>query len=530
MSSPSHTFPAARAPLVLRHTLALAICLLLPFTVHLVHLLNDFYARGADLCDTGLFATILWRPDLTLSLPSAFVDSENGRSLCALSIAPGFLSTHVSPWFAVMGLPTHFLDVGQNLWFSLVHAGMLSLLGGIAWIVLRQASTAERALPVAAMLALSLAFAFNGVVLASLQFPHFELLIPGVVLLAVLVLAERGLPLALAVIAAGMLLREDVGLHVAALAGTLALARVLDGGALRTQSRLIGLAIGGILMSIASMALQKALGGGGGLDRIYLGSPPFAHLDMQIMTDRLYAFWMDRAYVHVLLLGAVVHACWRRSWVPLAAAASCIPWTVLHLMAVKEAPAMFWTYYAFPWIAAYLWPILGERFIHEQTAPGRRFTANSGAAVWVTATLLVASAVGTPFYTLRNLVVNAIPSPSLMQAGKIEAFLRDALAHSSFENIIVAYHAAAVVPRHVSLEQVWTEPQVPEGDAVLLHERYTRPPRVGSLTRFGMKHCVSLPGTPWLLATRDTPPIDLVKSYDLQTRPLPHCDGTTAGR
>lgn len=513
------------------HATALLASFMVPFVVHASILANLFYERGTALCDTGLFASVLWQPTWKQTLPAAVVDLSAGSTMCALNLSDTYLSTHLAPWFWVLGAPSHLLPIGPTGWFTLVHGALMALIGVMGWKVVQRTALEQGAIGQVPAWLLGQIFAFNGIVLVSVAFPHFELLIPCAVLAVLLVLPREGLRVALPLLVLAQCLREDVGLHTAAFALAIGTARLLDGGRLREQRDLLLVAASGIVLSLVAMTLQRLVfGGGGSLEKIYIGTPPWGHLDAALVLERLRFMLTERGYVLILFPVAVVHAHWRRSWVPLAALASCLPWLLLHLLAVKREPATLYMYYAFPVMAAYLWPLVGEAYI--RTTASSLSTLSRSRHRWrgaLTACLLmlVLSTLATPFYTIRFLGHHALPRSGTLNASLTERFLDQAVDDATLGIVLLDTYSGALRPTLLPYSRIWDDDLKPRGDSLIFHAKWARRPTwAGSLATAGMKDCYGLPGTPFRLATRLDRPEVLIASFALTSLPLATCDGT----
>jgi hypothetical protein len=345
----------------------MAAAFLVPAVLAVNYTLNYYYGFGASVWDAGYFAWL----------------STNSASLMLPSppcMGGSYLVHHVAPIFSLFAalysvLPFHlpppaYFALTQGAWHGILGAAMawcaLACLPGRPW----------------AALALALACAGNGIVLAMLGFPHYEIAIPALLASAlVLRLAPpaRGgawvwiLPLLLL-----LTIREDAGFHAAGIFGCLALWRLMffpspsplwggpGWGAAgiypQTQAAITELTVAliGAACSVADLLLQKHLfpNATSSLTNLYLGTPAFAHLTPGMIADRALRLLAFRNYVWAPLLLTAVVAALRRDARLLIGGVACLPWYMLNVVAISPQIGLMVSYYSFPMMIALLWPLL----------------------------------------------------------------------------------------------------------------------------------------------------------------------------
>lgn len=218
---------------------------------------------------------------------------------------------------------------------------------------------------------LSVLSAFNGVALASIGFPHPEIGIPAMLLLA-LASYYRQEPVRFGMfLALGLSLREDAGLHYFGLFFLLFLWSCLPekaGG--EGKPRSIYLAIGAICLAYAGLVIlaQRVFFQPEDLlSTIYLGSPPFAHVTWDVIMHKL------RAHASVLYVSAPLGLTlgiflFRRDALLLVGFLSTVPWLVLSFFAPSFLASALTSYYSFPVIVGILWPAITYRIRGERPA------------------------------------------------------------------------------------------------------------------------------------------------------------------
>ncbi len=312
----------------------------LPFLLATSYTLNVFYTEGAPVWDAGWFAWLAAHATgWTLPNPPA--------------IGGDFLAIHVSPIFVLLSAAKSILPLLPDaVWFALTQGLWFGLLGLAAALSLP---------PLAAVLT-----AFNGIVLATIGFPHIEIAMPALLFLAI-VLRARGawfLPVLLVMAC----VREDAALHAALAFAALA---VLRARALRS----IGAGFPDFVVTLlclgagfAALALQHTLpGGGAALSGTYLGTPPLAHVDGAFLQDRLHYLFKDRAYVWGPLLLLALVAMSRRDLRLGMGVLICLPWLALSLVAQSHQAGEMWSYYSVPVMVGLCWPMLMAASFDDRT-------------------------------------------------------------------------------------------------------------------------------------------------------------------
>ena len=333
-----------------RRSLRLLVVCLPPFVTFVVvaniHL-NHFYTDGAAFADSAWFSYLA-----SSSVPP---DMANPAPI------PGqFFTTHVSPifWLYTVVSRTLLFPLNEVVRFSLFQA---------AWAAAMTSGLqlgARRHLPSAAAALAAVVLTFNGVVVAILAFPHIELAIPAALILFLGLRVDPGssVPPAVAwiVLGLGLTVREDAGLHYFGLLATAAVLYRLV-GARERASDLVRPAAVCVGYGVVAVALQKVVTAGDDgpnlLRTLYLGDPPYAHLTIGLLRERLGFLLTEKPFlfVPVLLVSPVVM--WLRAWVGLAGLLAALPWSIFMVTALAPHVGAFETYYAFPLAACLVWPL-----------------------------------------------------------------------------------------------------------------------------------------------------------------------------
>ncbi|MGH7155510.1 MAG: hypothetical protein ACREF3_16405, partial [Acetobacteraceae bacterium] len=274
-----------------------AIIVLISATLYLLNVsynLHCFYVRGAG-DDSGWFA---WLASNARSWPMRNPDVIGGN----------YLSIHMSTIFFVSSVllqPLSDLPVAVRFCF------FISLWAPLLWLAVFLLLDRFAAATFSLRIAVSLLLTFNGLALSMLGFPHIEILIPALGLLAIAIWLRAETPAGWAgawiVILLALTVREDAGLHLfltlVALASASAWVRDR-----RTMQRSLALAAVCVTGGILALLVQRLAvpGGGQQLGNVYLGHPAFSHVSIAGLGRRL-AYWATRReYIFLPLLALMV--------------------------------------------------------------------------------------------------------------------------------------------------------------------------------------------------------------------------------
>lgn len=222
----------------------------------------------------------MWRADVALHGAPA-IDARS------------FFGQHFSPLLVPFGLASHLFALDHVQWYAVVvglwHAFTTTV---VAWAVQRVACAYDCRPLTTTLLTLGagLGFALTSLHASFAYLPHPEILIPGLLILALCALAERAYGLASIAVMALFLTREDGGLHLATLSAALALVSVLQD---RRWSRtwllltVLGTAASGFEFWLRPKLATNSFSL---LGIVYLGDPPLAQVSFGETVERLRSF------------------------------------------------------------------------------------------------------------------------------------------------------------------------------------------------------------------------------------------------
>jgi hypothetical protein len=317
-----------------------------PFALFYRLILFHFYVRGSFLLDTGLLASLMWHNTAALTVPP----SVGGFS---------FFEQHVAPVLVLVSAASYLLPLTMPQLFAafvgLCH-GLLAL--ALFWLLVCGYGI-RRGWPLVLAASASVAFAFNGLAIAIVRYPHFETFGAACLLLFFVALVLERRTIAVISFLFGIATREDVGLHAFGFLAVWACVNWLQGVPWRQSRWIIGFAFSGLVYSVSVLLLQHLVFPySSAFIRVYLGDPPWSHVSVGLVANRLLGWvWLHCA----IIFPAIAAVAWSvRGRNPYIAAGyiACIPWAMLHLLAVSDLAGLMFGYYAYPFLIGMAWPWL----------------------------------------------------------------------------------------------------------------------------------------------------------------------------
>jgi len=319
------------------------------FFGYATYVLNNFYRYGATLLDAGLLAGLAWHS--SPGLPAGPV--YGGAS---------FYAYHVSPLMTLLSALSWLLPLSTAQWFALFTGFAQSLLAAAVFWLLWTEYELRRGWRAAAAVGLSILFSFNGLALAQVRYPHFEIMLAASLILFLAAWRRRQWVLAAVFFTLCLICREDAGFHVFAILAVVTVLNRLGGMALHEQKPALMFMASGFAYSVGALVVGHLLfPQQSSFMRIYVGDPPFAHLNSALLSMRFGGLVVYRAYIFLPALCAGIWAILSRNPYIAAGYIAFLPWAVLNLLAKSELAGTLSSYYAFPFLVAMFWPLIGWR-------------------------------------------------------------------------------------------------------------------------------------------------------------------------
>jgi hypothetical protein len=462
-----------------------------PFLAYSFFILDHFYRSGALLNDSGYLAHMMFAGG-----PALLV----GQSVLGNS---SFYAFHVSPLFTLLSFVTQRLPLSVPQLFALYAGACHALLTvGVFWMLTgpyRMRSMGQASL--AGLLALG--FGFNGVALGMIKFPHFEILIPASLILFLIAWSQGRLVIASLFFAVALAVREDAGLQIFALLGMLAvLDRWMGFAGRRERGTIVFLAIGLAYSLAAIMAQRMEFSVTSLLTANYLGDPPFSRLTWQLVLTRFFGYFTYRAYIMLPALCAIAWAAITRNPYIIVGYLAFAPWFVLQLLSVNDAIGTIPYHYAYPFILASFWPLIG---VWVSNRRGRRLTNIRGTIVGFAA-ILAASYVGVARQANPSGadLWHAFTSvPSFREERSVDDAIRVLHdAHAELGRVAVEDGVAALGPDdYAQNETFWLDPPRSADTVIYFPSGYRATAARQLIASENLQYSYSIIGTPIRMAT-----------------------------
>lgn len=318
---------------------------------------NHFYSRGPYLLDASWLASIAYHAGLVPTNPDA------------IQVSRSFFDIHVSPLISLLSTLSAATDMGMVRWYQLTQGTMYAAMVlapcgfGVYW--LHRTSTRRQMVgSMGLCLAVLLATTFSGQVLMCWAYPHFEIMIPVLVNLALVAWASGHRTIAAVCVAAAAGVREDGGLQAAlgffSVASWLWLraCRTGDAGPTRSDARMaLQLAVLGLALGVAAIIAQNLFFDAQGLLRTqYIGNPAFSHLTPETLLRRAFYFFQNCRFIWYPLVLSMALALVVRSSIPVVGWMAYAPWLLFNLLAAADSKAELSVYIGFPFIISMFMP------------------------------------------------------------------------------------------------------------------------------------------------------------------------------
>ncbi len=414
------------------------------------YILNHFYRYGAVMLDTGLLADLAWRDGPML--PARLVYS--GAS---------FYSYHIAPIFVVLSGLSWLAPLSMAQWFA-VFTGVAQALMAVAvfWVLTGEYGL-RRGWRLAGAMALAIAFSFNGLAIAQVRYPHFEVLIASALMLFVVAVHQGRLALAAMFLALALICREDAGFHAFAILFMLVAIRRLKGEPISAQRPALVFMAAAFAYSVAALVVGHVFfPSQSSFARVYLGDPPLSHLTPALLAFRAQGLVVARAYIVLPALVAAAWAILARNPFIVVGYLAFLPWALVNLLANSELAGTLSSYYAFPFLIAAFWPLIGWRL----QPSARAWEPFAGFAAMILVSFTAVSAQHDP--SGAPLWRGFTDPPSLAEQGKVERAM-DAIRadHAALGRLTASDSLVALRPREFQRGETFLEPPPASVDTVL---------------------------------------------------------------
>lgn len=322
------------------------------------HLLFAFYYEGIAYLDGGLFSGLLYHNDWRLKNPVSQDVSFGGT----------FFTTHISPFLIPFTYLSRLLPLTPTEFFAFFMAAAATTYAAAVYIAafyfladqsprLRSIIAAIIAAPGAVILSL------NGITTDIISYPHYELWMPAFMCLFLLAFAYQKRRAAAVCFILLLSVRQDAGFHLSIL--LLAVAAVHHYRAKRNIKAQKG-------VFLAQRELYYWIGGALLYSAVifsFFGRPiQSGHDDFPLFLSRLSSIlFRSDWFFPLLVLGG--WAWLTRNATVFVAAASCLPWVLIHATRESWFLGHLILHYSFPLLPLFFFPFVADRFFPAAAKP-----------------------------------------------------------------------------------------------------------------------------------------------------------------
>jgi hypothetical protein len=397
----------------------------------------NHFAHGPYLWDTGWFSYATYRNGFALPNPPHFRGGY-GRSL------------YTQHFYLLLGLASYLSYLFQTHyhWLAAVMGAIYSLFFVGPFLAMRSLYPGQETLVHAlGSFGIALVFAFNGQVLASIGYPHWEAAISAffILFLALHFLASSRLKWLCLLL--GLMVREDAGLHYTGYFCIILIYEEISKTRILGRRCLLGMLTLCLTWSMAMLTVQRIVYPleSSMFMKYYVGHPPFSHVNAVEMQSRFEKFLRDSSHIYVPFLMILFTALVLRAPAFMMAYVACLPWSLLNLFAgLAPAARTLSLYYSFPLIVGMCWPVFGYRWGRAKNDNYARSAAYAGVMVAALGSTLMLYTVNPP--SVLSLVQNMTQRASLPAAlyeRSSECLKREFLAH---QKMFASFSVAAMFP------------------------------------------------------------------------------------
>lgn len=333
------------------------IAFFLPALIGFNYTANHFYIHGGITQDSAYFAFLTSSvKQWPMENPPWMSGSYFTTHFCIIFYLLSFIYKYLS-FVGIHFTPAIYFSITQGLWMGLMAVAVFYLL-------IRETDRGNKT-KLFLITILSIAAGLNGITLSALGIPHFEIGIPALLVLFFTFHLNGRKILALIVLILGLLTREDSGFHYFGVFILLTFYFCVFYWKPGKKKQILYygvLSIVCFLASVISLVIQKnSAPSHDMLAMIYTGTPPYAHLTWEFVSNRFPFFLNNRLYILIPIVISCGWAFAKRDLLLIVGTLSVIPWIVFSVMSKSDNPGLLTSYYAFPIILMVVWPAISYK-------------------------------------------------------------------------------------------------------------------------------------------------------------------------
>jgi len=469
----------------------LTIVITVPLFAYTTNILHSFYDIGNSFYDAGWSAYLIHDADLQLHNPPSVMDGIS------------WFNFHISPLFQATSALGHLVPL-TRIQFYAAYTGISHTLPAVAvfWLLV-SGYRMTRPVPCAAAALLAVFFSFGGLALAIARFPHFTMFIVGTGMMFLVAVVLRRIGIALFFFVLCLSTREDAGFHLFALLSLLFALQWWRGAPWREQKPTAVFALLALLYSAGAIVLQHVLSSGNHslLVSEYLGRPLFGEVTVSSMAARLLGWVVYRSYVVLPGVCALIWAIVRRNPYIILGYVAFVPWGLLHLAAAREMLGTLPSYYAFPYMFASLWPLIGLLVQQRHNGEERSvFEPVCGFALLTAASFATSQYQHNP--THIDLPAGFLSPPSVSRQAATDRALEGLAGAQELGTTLVDQSVLALVPELYRAGNVLSRGSHGEPDSIIYFANgFERPLALETAAQAGLERVYEIQDTQIRVAT-----------------------------
>lgn len=408
------------------------------FYLNFSFIINHFYISGAYLLDSGFLADLIYR-------------NEFNPRVAPILGGHVFNGVHFSIIHNIMNIISYIIPFNFIDYYAFFQGIIYALLSVSVFSIFLNGYDLDDRFTLLMAICASIIFAFTGVVLNCVFYPHFEAMTTGFAILFFLFLFKGKHSTASLFFVLCLFVREDSGLHLVALLLFVFVVNLFSTNKLGSQNKIIMYTIAAFTYSFLAILIQKFyFKGGGAFSTAYMGgSDNLSYITIDHVISRLVLYYNGLPFLWQPLLILIVWAVLERNFYLLIGFFAQVPWFFLHILSTGPVSEMS-TYRVFPFIVAMAWP-----FIIVVTFKKFRLNRSDSRVVTAIALILFFSSFA-KFVEVRNGSMHFLDNflPREYSKSSYDK-LRQAFSQTQFgSDILVDQSVASLEPRAFEHRQV----------------------------------------------------------------------------
>lgn len=317
------------------------------------HVLNMFYEYGCPLEDQGILAYLMWHNQLYLQLPPS-MSSLWGNN---------YFGMHFSPIFSVTSLISEVITVNMIDFFAYFHGISHGLLSFALFFVLCRLYNLTSGFEIAFAFFLSLIFAFNGIAVTSMHYPHYEMLFVPLAVFFLAFLIQKKPFVALPFFIISLSIKECSGFHLFSLLFFVILIDILQNKKIYKPYLLY--AALAFFYSISVLLLQKIIRSTEmSMIDFYVGAPPFSYLSWELIKERAIFIFYNKGYFYIPILIILIWSAISKRIYVLFGILAFLPWFLFNYFSISTWAAGLYMYYGNYYLLSFFWPLLAIKSVY----------------------------------------------------------------------------------------------------------------------------------------------------------------------